>query len=108
MNDFNALVEAEIDRHARQWEKSEERLQQQIDKQQDHIRELELMAACVESDVPWFIKDFNVLYRTAKALVDPAPGKAHDPSACLVELQRQLDRLAPAFGHTEEVRKARR
>ena len=32
MTDFNELMEAEIDRHARQWEKTEERLQLQIDR----------------------------------------------------------------------------
>jgi phage shock protein A len=41
MSDFNALVEAEIDRHARQWEKTEERLHAEIGKLTDKVAELQ-------------------------------------------------------------------
>ena len=40
MTDFNALLEAELDRYARQWEKTEERLHAQIAILQDKLLEL--------------------------------------------------------------------
>jgi hypothetical protein len=111
MTDFNALVEAEVERHARQWEKTEERLCKENERLFDRVRELELRAASVEGDVPWFIKDFNVLYRAAKRLAEACHGKGEDngkPYVPLKALDAQLERLAPAFGVTEEIRKAPR
>lgn len=40
--DFNALVEGELERYSRQWEKTEDRLHEQISRLQDQVRELQL------------------------------------------------------------------
>lgn len=57
----------------------------------------------------WLVKDFNVLYRCAKRLSDACHGRGPDgPYKPLHELDAQLERLAPAFTDTEEVRKAMR
>jgi hypothetical protein len=102
--DYNALVEAEIERCSRQWEKTEDRLIGEIEKWRGRVRELELIAAGVEAEVPWFIKDFHVLYRAAldvsESIVEPdreTPSQRH--------LRAQLARLRPAFGIVEEMRK---
>lgn len=51
----------------------------------------------------WLVKDFNVLYRCASAVV--VPGNVHEFGVAAVEaLKFQLDRLKPAFTDTEEVR----
>ena len=55
--------------------------------------------------VPWLVKDFNVLYRCAKQALDGAQRDGF-VNAELVALQVHVTRLAPAFTDTEEVRKA--
>jgi len=64
----------------------------------------------VETREPsWLVKDFNVLYRCAKRVADACRGRGDEgPYAPLQELEAQLERLAPAFTDTEEVRKAMR
>jgi len=64
----------------------------------------------VETREPsWLVKDFNVLYRCAKQALDACRGRGDEgPYAPLLELEAQLERLAPAFTDTEEVRKAAR
>jgi hypothetical protein len=57
--------------------------------------------------VPWLVKDFNVLYRVADRAARALRGDA-DPVAALADLTAQLERLAPAFTDTEEVRKSMR
>lgn len=64
----------------------------------------------VETREPsWLVKDFNVLYRAAKRFSDACSGGGEDagrPFAAHQELKAQLERLAPAFTDTEEIRKA--
>lgn len=55
--------------------------------------------------VPWLVKDFNVLYRVAERAARALRGDA-DPHAALADLTAQLERLRPAFTDVEEVRKA--
>jgi len=59
MSDFNALVEAEIDRHARQWEKVEERLHAQIDRLHTQVgtlqEELKRLEARRDKAVTWLV-----------------------------------------------------
>lgn len=107
MTDFNVLVEAELERHARQWEKTQDRLEAQIEKQLGRIRELEVRTAVRIEDVPWLVKDFNVLYRCAKQALDAAQRDGF-VNAELVALQVHVTRLESAFTDTEEVRKAAR
>ncbi len=94
MNDFKPLVES---------------LQKTIDTQSQRIHDLELRLVSVEHgterDVPWFIKDFNVLYRCA---LDVSESDTRPTAGCpppLRHLRWQLERLAPAFGVTQEIRK---
>lgn len=57
-------------------------------------------------DVPWFVKDFSVLYRTAKRLVEREPdARGNTPDSDFEALERQIERLKPAFDHCESVRK---
>lgn len=57
-------------------------------------------------DVPWFVKDFHVLYKTAKQLIDREPdARGNTPDSDFEDLERQLERLKPAFDHCEAVRK---
>jgi hypothetical protein len=108
MNDFNGLVEAEIERHARQWEKTEERLCNEIEKKRERIRELALKTAVTAEDAPWFIKDFNVLYRAALRVAEACEGRGEDegrPYPALNALKAQLERLRPAYTGTEVIRK---
>jgi hypothetical protein len=54
----------------------------------------------------WLVKDFNVLYRCAKNLAEACNGRGDvGPYQRLNELEAQLERLAPAFTDTEEIRK---
>lgn len=55
--------------------------------------------------VPWLVKDFNVLYRCAKQALEGAQRDGF-ANAELVALQVHVTRLEPAFTDTEEVRKA--
>lgn len=106
MTDFNALVEAEVERQARQWERTEERLHKEMERLRERVRALEVMKAVDIRDVPWLVKDFNVLYRVALdvSMSDVRPDEeCTPPMRCL---RAQLERLAPAFTDTEEVRKA--
>ncbi len=70
---------------------------------EDHER----MVARLSKDEPhWLVKDFNVLYRAAKAFSDVCAGLGDGkPYVPHKELQAQLERLAPAFNDTEEVRR---
>lgn len=45
----------------------------------------------------WLVKDFHVLYRTARAVVDGKP-------EALAYLRAQIERLEPAFAHCEAER----
>lgn len=60
----------------------------------------------VRSDDPgWLVKDFNVLYRCAKALADACNGRGDArPYPPLCALEAQLERLKPAYEQTERVR----
>jgi hypothetical protein len=49
-------------------------------------------------DVPWLVKDFDVLYRAAKAAVDSIEGTTIGIGAALA-LSEQLARLEPAARH---------
>lgn len=64
----------------------------------------------VSKEPHWLYKDFNVLYRVAKRFSEACMGRADDgkPYAAHEALKAQLERLAPAFTDTEEVRKAMR
>jgi hypothetical protein len=56
--------------------------------------------------VPWLVKDFNVLYRVA---LDVSESDTRPTGECpppLRNLRAQLERLRPAFADTEEVRRA--
>lgn len=53
-------------------------------------------------DVPWFVKDFHVLYKAAKRVTETCRGGTGYPD--LQALEAQLDRLAPAYKETEAVR----
>lgn len=68
----------------------------------EHLRE----AACVSSEAPWLVKDFNVLYRAADGALQQA---VLDLYTCehMRDLGRQLERLAIAFEMTETIRTAR-
>ena len=73
-------------------------------------QDVELYQRLQGGDVPWLIKDFNVLYRVAQRLLDTLPiehaGETRGEAAA--ELRRQLERLKPAFTDTEEVRELMR
>lgn len=109
--DFNALVEEQVAAASRQWERVEDRLQQQIDKQREEISRLrdELRRASPSSEPHWLYKDFNVLYGVAKQFSDACSGlgdgKPYEPHQAL---KAQLQRLASAYKETEEVRRAMR
>lgn len=63
----------------------------------------------VSKEPHWLYKDFNVLYRCAKALADACNGRGDArPYPPLRALEAQLERLAPAFTDTEEIRAAMR
>lgn len=63
----------------------------------------------VSKEPHWLYKDFNVLYRCAKALADACMGRGDGrPYPPLQALEAQLDRLLPAFTDTEEIRAAMR
>lgn len=55
-------------------------------------------------DVPWLVKDFEVLYRTAESALGQAMLDGYD-TAHMRDLGRQLQRLAPAFGQAVEVKR---
>lgn len=63
----------------------------------------------VSKEPHWLYKDFNVLYRVAKKFCDVCSGldggKPYEPHQAL---KAQLERLAPAFTDTEEIRAAMR
>lgn len=48
-SDFNALVEAELERHARQWEKTEERLYARIGRLREESQKLKAKLAAIEA-----------------------------------------------------------
>lgn len=53
----------------------------------------------------WLVKDFNVLYRAARALADACQGRGDGrPYPPLMALEAQLARLRPAFESTEAMR----
>lgn len=58
-------------------------------------------------DVPWLVKDFDVLYRAAEdvseSIIDP--DRVSPP---LRQLRAQLERLRPAFAHIQAVKAALR
>lgn len=54
-------------------------------------------------DVPWFVKDFHVLYKAAQAAALQAKLDGYE-TAHVRDLCRQLERLAPAYKETEAVR----
>lgn len=56
------------------------------------------------SDSHWLVKDFHVLYRTARQLVAPDSKARGDASAHFTELEMQLRRLRPAFETCEAER----
>jgi hypothetical protein len=58
-------------------------------------------------DIPWLVKDFDVLYRAAEAAVVQARLDGYD-TAHLRDLARQLERLAPAAGEILDVKRALR
>lgn len=56
-------------------------------------------------DVPWFVKDFHVLYKAANDFVQRMDGvRDAAAQAALNTLVAQLARLAPAYKETEAVR----
>lgn len=56
-------------------------------------------------EASWLIKDFNVLYASARALADACNGRGDGrPYGPLRALESQLERLKPAFASTEETR----
>jgi len=53
----------------------------------------------------WLVKDFHVLYASARALVEACNGRGDGrPYPPLRELEAQLERLRPAFDETEAMR----
>ena len=49
-------------------------------------------------DVPWLVKDFDVLYRAAERLAQACHGRGNEgPYAPLHALDAQLERLKPAM-----------
>ena len=61
----------------------------------------------VSKEPHWLYKDFNVLYRVLKVLVRQIECAGFDQMA-LMAARAQLERLAPAFADTEEIRAAMR
>lgn len=61
----------------------------------------------VAKEPHWLYKDFNVLYRVLLRLVQQVEGAGIDQMA-LPGAKAQLERLAPAFTDTEEIRAAMR
>jgi hypothetical protein len=60
-------------------------------------------------DVPWFVKDFSVLYTSAKNVVEACEGRGiyeGRPYPALANLKAQLQRLEHAAAHCEQVRHA--
>jgi len=56
--------------------------------------------------VPWLVKDFNVLYRAALDVSESDPRPTVECTPPMRALRAQLERLRPAFMDTEEVREA--
>lgn len=54
-------------------------------------------------DVPWLVKDFDILYRTAENALGQALLDGYD-TAHMRDLAVQLQRLAPALGQIQMVR----
>lgn len=60
-------------------------------------------------DVPWFVKDFSVLYTSAKNVAEACEGRGiyeGRPYPALANLKAQLQRLEHAAAHCEQVRHA--
>jgi hypothetical protein len=68
------------------------------------IRQEGLSKLDVSKEPHWLYKDFNVLYRVARIELD----QLKEVGIVAPALEAQLERLAPAFTDTEEVRKAMR
>lgn len=57
-------------------------------------------------DVPWLVKDFHVLYKTAKQLIErECDARGNTPDSDFEDLEQQLKRLEPAFIACEAVRR---
>ena len=65
-----------------------------------------VVARAQDPEPHWLVKDFNVLYVSARALADACNGRGDGrPYAPLKALEAQLERLKPAFAETEAVRR---
>lgn len=104
MNDFNALVEAEVERQARQWEKTEERLHQSIEKLQQQVESLKGMIALGDEELKAADTDLKrtqtdrvealVLAESYKNDLDAADAEL---SALYVDLKKAQDELRDAL-----------
>lgn len=56
--------------------------------------------------VPWLVKDFDVLYRTARQLVAPDGRPRGDASSHFRELEAQIERLRPAIEQIQHLKAA--
>jgi hypothetical protein len=59
-------------------------------------------------DIPWLVKDFDVLYRTGQTVVDGWHSPTVSLPTVIRALEAQLQRLEPAFRQIEAVKAALR
>ncbi len=79
-----------------------------IEALRDAVRALDGVTA-PRSEPSWLVKDFNILYRTAKRLIEREPdARGNTPDSDLEDLEATLEHLKPAFEMTESVRTAAR
>jgi hypothetical protein len=84
-----------------QLETAEKRIKE-LELQLSELRVLLMAGGC---EPHWLTKDFNVLYAAAFAFSETCLGRGDGtPYGPHLELQAQLERLAPAFQDTEEMR----
>jgi len=65
-----------------------------------------VVAMLEPGDIPWLVKDFDILYRSAAALIAQLDAGCHDdPDPVAIEaLRAQLGRLRPAFEHIRSLK----
>jgi hypothetical protein len=99
-------VSAERDQLQAQFEQALALLREAAPALLDGAKELRKVAQRARSAEPhWLVKDFNVLYASARALADACNGRGHGkPYGPLKTLEAQLERLKPAFEETEATR----
>ncbi len=73
---------------------------------QDAVERVRIAEAAAGSDAHWLIKDFNVLYQaTRDLLLAVGTGDETKTAHALNYAASQLERLKPAFGETQEVKR---